>query len=86
MERSVLSVVLLTMLFVGCSKDDGYNCESCISDLGAKFEICNNGDGTYTAEARDKSITVSQDQLDALELTPKLYIELDCELDMGLEF
>ncbi len=85
MKKSIFSVVTATMLFVGCSKDDGPSkkCESCdLSD--GRAEICDNGDDTFTAKYGGQTVEITQDQLDVLELTAEEYILLVCATGGGI--
>ncbi|CAN0600466.1 unnamed protein product, partial [Ectocarpus sp. 12 AP-2014] len=43
-----------------------------------KVEICDNGDDTFTYTAGDLTDTVTQEELDDAELTPKEFIDLAC--------
>ena len=49
-----------------------------------KFEICDNGNGTYDVTAAGEKETLTEEELGGL--TPKLVIELACESDIELEF
>ncbi len=71
----------LAFIFVACSSDDdaNSNCESCTSDLGNKFEICDNGDGTFTLTQPDGTTTITEGELEGF--TPKEVIEFGCEFD-----
>ena len=74
----ILSLAVLTL---SCSSDDdaSSNCESCTSDLGNRFEICDNGDGTFTLTQPDGTTTITEGELEGF--TPKEVVELACELD-----
>ncbi len=72
-----------TLVFTSCTGDDENNdCESCTAQ-GQKIEICNNGDGTYTLSGGGESETVTQEELDTLELTAGELVELTCSLANG---
>ena len=77
--------ISLVVLFAACSSDDDANtkCDSCTID-GEKAEICDNGDGTYTATYLGETETIQQSDLDTLELTAKEYIELVCAVGVTL--
>lgn len=83
MKKSVLLPLFALAFCLSCSNDDDSNadpnCESCTA-LGEKVEICNNGDGTYDVTAGDETQTVSQEDLDLLEVTPKGYVQNICNL------
>ncbi|MEM9078199.1 MAG: hypothetical protein AAGC43_14245 [Bacteroidota bacterium] len=73
--------ISLAVLTLSCSNDDDANssCESCMID-GEIAEICDNGNGTFTATNSSETVTITQDDLDALELTAEEYITLVCAL------
>lgn len=75
MRKTVLALMALGLIFIGCSKDDesNKNCESC-----EKAKICDNGDGTYTFSYDGAEEKVTQEELDVLKLTPKEFVELVC--------
>ena len=78
--------ISLLFLLTACSSDDDAksNCESCTSDLGNKFEICDNGDGTYTLTQAGETSTLTEGELEGF--TPKEVVEFGCELDGELTF
>ena len=84
MKKLVLFVAIAATFTIACSKDDDKKCESCTSELGNKFEICDNGNGTYDVTAAGEKETLTEEELGGL--TPKLVIELACESDIELEF
>jgi hypothetical protein len=87
MKKLVLMVVATTAFIAACSKDDepSKKCDSCTSDLGNKFEICDNGNGTYdVSENGDPVETITKGELEGF--TPKQVVELACEYDSELEF
>nr|WP_298793374.1 hypothetical protein [uncultured Allomuricauda sp.] len=77
-----LTTLAIALTFASCSNDDdgGSKCESCTSNAGNKFEICDNGDGTYTASENGVSETLPEEELGGLSI--KLAVELACELDL----
>lgn len=86
MKKIIALITLATALvFFSCSNDDRSksNCESCTSDAGNKFEICDNGDGTYTATGPGGTETLTETQLEGF--SPKDFVELACALDVELE-
>ncbi|MDF0706928.1 hypothetical protein [Flagellimonas okinawensis] len=84
MRKLVLTGMAAAAFLTACSKDDDKKCESCTSDLGNKFEICDNGNGTYDVTAAGEKETITEEELGGL--TPKLVVELACESDIELEF
>jgi len=87
MKKPVLMVVATTAFIAARSKDDepSKKCDSCTSDLGNKFEICDNGNGTYdVSENGDPLETITKGELEGF--TPKQVVELACEYDSELEF
>lgn len=73
----------LTVFTLSCSSDDdaNSNCESCTSELGNEFKICNNGDGTYDGFINDELTgTIEESELEGL--SPKIFVELGCENDV----
>ncbi|MDF0714834.1 hypothetical protein PY092_01630 [Muricauda sp. 334s03] len=81
MKKLVLTALVAAALMTSCSKDDGPKCESCTSELGNKFEICDNGDGTYDATSGGVTETITEGELEGF--TPKQDVELSCALDSG---
>ncbi|MFT0714017.1 hypothetical protein [Flagellimonas lutimaris] len=81
MKKLVLSAVVAAALLTACSKDDEKKCESCTSDLGNKFEICDNGNGTYDATSNGVTQTITEAELEGF--TPKQVVELSCQFDTG---
>lgn len=76
-----LTTLAIAFAFASCSNDDGGpKCESCTSNAGNKFEICDNGNGTYTASENGVSETLPEEELGGLSV--KLAVELACELDL----
>nr|WP_299071761.1 hypothetical protein [uncultured Allomuricauda sp.] len=72
-----------TLVFLSCSSDDDAtksNCESCKSDAGNTFEICDNGDGTYTASENGVSETITEEDLGGVSV--KLAVESACAFDL----
>ncbi|HKL89620.1 MAG: hypothetical protein ACX93O_10850 [Flagellimonas sp.] len=87
MKKLVFSAIVAATLMSACSKDDepSKKCDSCTSDLGNKFEICDNGNGTYdVSENGDPVETITKGELEGF--TPKQVVELACEYDSELEF
>lgn len=83
MKEALFLIALATTIFLlSCSDDDGNsNCDSCTLQ-GEKLEICDNGDGTYDLKGGGETDTITEDDLGGL--TPKVFIESICELDIGL--
>lgn len=81
MKKLVLMALVATAFATSCSKDDGpsKDCESCTSEAGNKFEICDNGDGTYEATYAGVTQTITEGELEGL--TPKEVVELSCAFD-----
>ena len=86
MKKVMLSAVLAAVFFAACSKDDGpaKNCESCTSEIGNEFEICDNGDGTYDFTQAGETATISEAELEGF--SPKLIVESACEFDSDPDF
>jgi len=55
--------------------------ESCTSEAGNKFEICDNGDGTYDFTVEGVTIEMTKEELGGLP--PKTVVESSCENDSG---
>nr|WP_299340532.1 hypothetical protein [Allomuricauda sp.] len=73
-------VTAMAMVLMGCSNDDSNSkCESCTSNAGTKFEICDNGNGTYDFSDGTETEQITEEEL--LGFTPKEAIELACALD-----
>jgi len=77
MKKLVLSFVVLAIMLISCSKDDDKKCDSC-DLLGKKAQMCDNGDGTFTFSYAGESEKITQEDLDALGLTSKEYIDFVC--------
>ncbi len=86
MKKLVLMAAVATAFLTACSKDDGpaNKCESCTSEAGNKFEICDNGDGTYDATYAGATETITEGELEGL--TPKEVVELSCAFDSDPDF
>ncbi|KQC30698.1 hypothetical protein [Flagellimonas eckloniae] len=71
------------VFLLGCSNDDeGSKCESCTSDAGTKFEVCDNGDGTCLTKAGDEVDLISEQELQEIldyeELTLRELVQMAC--------
>lgn len=83
MKNILLPLVLTAGLFIGCSnEDDGPKCESCTSEAGTTFRICEGSNGTYKLTGDGESTTITEGEMEGL--TPKLYVESVCALDREL--
>ncbi|PWL39913.1 hypothetical protein DKG77_03535 [Flagellimonas aquimarina] len=86
MKKTIFSLAMIASIaLIGCSNDDGakIKCDSCVLGDG-KAEICDNGDGTFTAKHGGETVELTQEDLDALELTAKEYILLVCAVGTGI--
>ncbi len=76
--------VSLAVLTLSCSSDDdaNSNCESCTSDLGTKFEICDSRDGAYSLKVDgEETGTILQSQLESAGFSStKEYIQTICTI------
>ena len=79
MKKLVLTALVAAAVMTACSKDDGPKCESCASDLGNKFDVCDNGDGTYESTAYGITTTITKSDLDGRTL--KGFVEKSCKED-----
>ena len=84
MKKSILlSALICVSICIGCSKDDEKKntCDSC-TGTNIAYEICDNGDGTYTLSKGEGPQTVTQivteEDLLGVSLTPKQFIEKLC--------
>lgn len=88
MKRIFLAIGLITTLgFLSCSSDDDAtksNCESCTSNAGNTFEICDNRDGTYTSSENGVSETITEEdlELEGISISIKDAVELVCASDL----
>lgn len=84
MKKILFLISLVSILvFFSCSSDDDgakSNCESCTSDAGNEFEICDNGDETYTISENGVSETFPKEELAGLPI--KLVVESICDSDL----
>lgn len=84
MKKLVLTALVAAAVMTACSKDDEPKCESCTSEAGNKFEICDNGDGTYDVSYAGATETITEGELEGL--TPKEVVELACAFDSDQDF
>ncbi len=83
MKKTIFLITLaIALVFIGCSKDDDAKskCESCTSKAENKFELCENGDGTYKASENGISETITEEEL--LGLSIEEAVKLTCDLDL----
>ncbi|WP_139297732.1 hypothetical protein [Flagellimonas zhangzhouensis] len=74
----------LSLISVSCSKDDDKKCYSCTSELGNKFELCDNGNGTYDATAYGIKGTMTEEDLEGS--TPQQVVDEACADDSEGDF
>ncbi|WP_222982560.1 hypothetical protein [Flagellimonas meishanensis] len=78
MKNLLISLtIVLAVCFVGCSKEDNRNCDSCKTQ-GVKIEICDNEDGTYTLKGGGETEKLTKSDLG--NQTQKAYVEGLCTL------
>lgn len=74
---------LVAILLLGCSKDDdGPKCESCISQAGNTFRICENSNESYTLTGGGESRTITKEEME--DQTPTSVVEAECATDLPL--
>jgi len=79
MKKLVLTAVIAAVFITACSKDDDKKCEPCTSELGTKFEICDNGNGTYDVSYNGIKATIKEGELEGF--TPKQVVRSECDDD-----
>jgi hypothetical protein len=81
MKKSILITALICVsICIGCSKDEEKKnaCESCTGPF-TTYEICDNGDGTYTLSKEGGATQiVTEANLQGASLTPKQFIDGLC--------
>lgn len=83
MKKSLLFSVLMVCLSISCSsEDDGPKCESCTSEAGTIFRICESSNGTYKLTGGDISRTITKEELE--EATPTQIVQGACDADLPL--
>ncbi|NAY91705.1 hypothetical protein GTQ34_07235 [Muricauda sp. JGD-17] len=83
MKKLIYCTLAASLFVMACSKDDK-KCDSCTGASGTKYEICDNGDGTYSSRVGDETTTITEGELEGF--TPKQVVELACEIDGELTF
>jgi hypothetical protein len=77
MKKTLLFLTTLAIFSIGgCSTDEEKNtCESC-TGANISYELCDNGNGTYTWSKGDVSQTLTQ--ADLIGLSIKEYVNILC--------
>lgn len=77
MKKTLLFLTTLTVFSIGgCSNDEEKNtCESC-TGTNISYELCDNGNGTYTLSKGEASQTLTQ--ADLIGLSVREYVNILC--------
>ncbi|MDC6385406.1 hypothetical protein PP180_08505 [Muricauda sp. SK9] len=83
MKKILLPLLVSTCLSIGCSnEDDGTKCESCTSQAGTTFRICENSNGDYKLVTGDESRTITKEEMEGT--TPTAVVQEACAADRPL--
>lgn len=83
MKDILFPLMLAAVLSIGCSnEDDGTKCESCTSQAGTTFRICENSNGNYNLVTGDESWTITKEEMEGT--TPTAVVQEACAADLPL--